>query len=414
MPLRSLPAQGCFVVFATAASVLGHAAAAISFALSPAAPELPLRWSAQLYGLLAASALLSPLFAFRRDRPIGGVAFLAQLVVLFVTMQGMSARWGVELPLCAALAIEACCFPLAIALPCQLAVAAIGMRGLFGGDVWASVVAPAPVSERFAFAFAMALVSSLALICELACSRLDGRKEEVSRLDRSVVQLVDANMGFQRYAVAAGASSAERERKRISRDIHDTAVHSLVNIIMLAEAATDSVGSEARDSGAERLLAQIIEQAKDAVSETRGSLRELRDMGELALPGLAAIDRLVRVFSEATGVCVSVNYGNMALDPDPKIGEAIYRLVQEGLTNAFRHGAARSVDVNFWVSAAAGSPVLTLRVRDDGKGASSVAKGIGLSGMEERLRAVGGRIEASGLVDGFELRAWIPLRGEEG
>lgn len=338
---------------------------------------------------------------------MGVAVFVIQLAAFLVASGGMSANWAILSPLAAALAIEAsACFPLFAALPFQALIAAIGLRGLRGGDAWAVTLPPAPIADRLGFLFFLALLSGLTLACRSACARIDGREGEVERLDRSIAQLVDANMGFQRYAIAAGATSAESERKRISRDIHDTAVHSLVNIIMLAEAATDRIG------GDERLLARIISVAKDAVSDTRVSLRELRDMEELAAPGLGAVDRLARVFSEATGVRVSVNYGNMSADPGAEAGEAIYRLVQEGLTNAFRHGAATSVDVSFWIEAAEGGPVLGIRVRDDGRGAAAIEKGIGLSGMEERLRAVGGGIEAGGLADGFEVRAWLPLPEE--
>jgi Signal transduction histidine kinase len=369
----------------------------------------------------------------RRGRPIGYVFLVAQAFLLAVMEDGMGCRWGLIAPIAAAIAVElAACVPAKAAAACQALVLALGLRGLSGVEAWDLAVPRASAADWLSLSFVLISVSALALAARWQSAGLDDRAGDVERLDRSVAQLVDANMGFQRYAASEGARSAELERKRISRDIHDTAVHSLVNIIMLAEAATDALdrpdprqgrgggrGTEPSSRPAE-LLGTIIATAKGAVSDTRSSLRELRDMEDLAPPGLAAIDRLARVFSEATGVEVAVSYGNLAFDPGKETGEVIYRMVQEGLSNAFRHGAARRVNVNFWIYGEDETgaelegevPSLSVRIRDDGRGAPTVEKGIGLSGMEERVRALGGVLDAGGLEDGFEIRALIPLPEE--
>jgi signal transduction histidine kinase len=82
----------------------------------------------------------------------------------------------------------------------------------------------------------------------------------------------------------------------------------------------------------------------------------------------------------------------------------IYRLIQQGLTNAFRHGKADSVRVNLWRA----DTEIRVTIADNGKGSEDVQEGIGLQGMRERLSTVGGRIETRSRPDGFELSAAIP------
>jgi two-component system sensor histidine kinase UhpB len=98
-----------------------------------------------------------------------------------------------------------------------------------------------------------------------------------------------------------------------------------------------------------------------------------------------------------------------ALSPDVEL--VIYRIAQEGLTNALRHSDARSVTV----SLVADAETLTLRVVDDGKGlAGDVPSGTaGIAGMRERAMLVGGRLSIESRPDdGTEVRLSIPVRQE--
>lgn len=262
---------------------------------------------------------------------------------------------------------------------------------------------------------ALSLVAASAVAGSLAANsfrsviaRLSRSMAESERLDKAVSLLIDANIDFQRFAATAGEESADRERKRVSRDIHDTAVHSFVNIIMLAESIHDKVGPEK-----EKILGPldaIISQAKDAVRDTRHSLRELRDISEERPRGLRAIHRLTKVFSDATGVAVDVHYGNLPWELSPEIDEAIYRIIQEGMTNAFRHGRATKIKVGLWIAAGEPWPEVLVSLADNGEGAKQLEKGIGLSGMEERLKKLDGTLGASNISDGFEICARIPLK----
>ena len=83
----------------------------------------------------------------------------------------------------------------------------------------------------------------------------------------------------------------------------------------------------------------------------------------------------------------------------------LYRLIQEGRTNSFRHGRATRIKLIFGYDA----DQIHVVIRDNGHGASEITDGIGFSGMRERLSAFKGKLEARNLVNGFELLATIPV-----
>ena len=90
---------------------------------------------------------------------------------------------------------------------------------------------------------------------------------------------------------------------------------------------------------------------------------------------------------------------------DKEVDQVVYRMIQEGLTNAFRHGKATLIHVRLWIF----QVELIVRIHDNGQGSPEIKKGIGLQGMEERLKKIHGRLEAKNVADGFVVSAWIPL-----
>jgi len=195
----------------------------------------------------------------------------------------------------------------------------------------------------------------------------------------------------------------QRERERISRDLHDTVGHTMSVISLQA-----GVAAEAVDPGGP--AAQAIERIRAASGQT---LRDLRSMvrllrtpdGALEVLSLAAVPDLV----DATrGVGLQVTTRIDADGLSPQVDAAAYRIVQEALTNVVKHARARHVEV----SARLHEGVLHLRVADDGQGASAPADGHGLAGMAERVRLLGGTLETRSR-DGFTVEAWLPARLEK-
>jgi signal transduction histidine kinase len=200
----------------------------------------------------------------------------------------------------------------------------------------------------------------------------------------------------------------QRERERISRDLHDTVGHTMSVISLQA-----GVAAEAVDAG-NAVAVQAIERIRMASAQT---LRDLRSMvrilrtpggqdGRLEVLSLTAVPDLA---DTARGVGLEVTTRvDVAVDElSPQVDAAAYRIVQEALTNVVKHAQARRVDVTAQVR----DGVLDVRVVDDGQGATGNGDGHGLAGMAERVRLLGGTLQTRSR-DGFAVEARIPARLE--
>jgi signal transduction histidine kinase len=210
-----------------------------------------------------------------------------------------------------------------------------------------------------------------------------------------------------RLAAVADTAAAE-ERLRIARDLHDVLGHSLSGIAV--QSSTGRMALEAdRPEVARAALERIEEASRSSMAEVRTVLGALRDT---AGPPLESVDELVDD-ARADGAHVAVRRdGDLRLVPTT-VGRVAYRVVQEALTNARRHGGPGRVSVA--VELALGGDRLTVDVRDDGAGAgpgqdAAPGAGHGLTGMRERVESLGGRLEAGPSEDGgWRVHAELPL-----
>lgn len=211
------------------------------------------------------------------------------------------------------------------------------------------------------------------------------------------------------------------ERARITAEMHDVVAHSATVMIALAGGAR--AGWEKHPERARAALEQLGTVGAQALEDMQRTLRVLREGDAVLDAGLAhsghnipPFDELVRVFA-AAGLNVELRAPD-ALPDDPALRTTLYRIVQESLTNALRHGAGvtrATVDVT-WLDGA-----VTVSVTDDGDttGPSSGAAqpGFGLLAMRERTAAFGGTLDAGPLAQepggpptrGWRTRATIPI-----
>ena len=227
------------------------------------------------------------------------------------------------------------------------------------------------------------------------------------QLELSLLSLEQANRSYQEYAEKVEHQSEDNERNRITREIHDTIGYALTNIGMLLQAGK---AIAARDPDRlHELLDAAREQTNAALQESRNILYKLRATRPAAVQGLASVHRLARSLQEATGIEVEVSFGNAPWSFGPSVDSAIFRLVEEGITNAIKHGMARRIRISYWLT----GDELQVRIWNDGRGSATVAEGIGIQGMRERFAGFGGRIEASNAADGFVLAAYVPVEAVE-
>lgn len=196
----------------------------------------------------------------------------------------------------------------------------------------------------------------------------------------------------------------KNERERISREIHDIIGYTLTNLKMMMEAAIDL--SKKYSPRLTELVKQARDQAQEGLKETRLALHVLRVVDTDKIRGIDAVQKLVRVFEKATGVVVNADLGSITWNFDESVELILYRLVQEGMTNAFRHGKATRIEISFKQEISA----ITLRICDNGIGCTEIKDGIGFSGIKERIGKLGGRFTARKMSAGFELTVWIPCK----
>ena len=200
---------------------------------------------------------------------------------------------------------------------------------------------------------------------------------------------------------------AEQERTRIARDMHDVVAHSLAVVIAQADGARYAASAD--PAAATAALGTISTTAREALADVRLLLTQLRhSQGEGPQPTLADLEQLYGQV-RAAGVDLRVDVDPMPQgEPSTSVQLAVYRILQEALTNALRHGGG-SVDVRLSWHADA----VDISVRNPLAPASAAqaarAGGHGLIGMRERAQLVGGTLDA-GAADGvFTVRARLPL-----
>jgi signal transduction histidine kinase len=216
-----------------------------------------------------------------------------------------------------------------------------------------------------------------------------------------------AALGRQRRLERDTRARLVEERLRIARELHDVLSHSLASISMQAGVGLHLL--DERPSQAETALKAIRDISNEALGQARSALSVIRDPDHPgATPSVADLDQLAAsVRTAGTPVEMSVDLEEDGLPG--AVDGAVYRIVQEALTNVMRH-AGESAAATVRVHTSQGQVVV--EVNDDGDGADESGRGgHGLSGMRERAQALGGQLDAGkGEGGGWKLRAVLPLR----
>jgi len=210
---------------------------------------------------------------------------------------------------------------------------------------------------------------------------------EIDRLAKSFRRLLRRVDDERRRSGKLVLRAQEEERRRVARDLHDEVNQALTAILLRLEALAQDTPPEHFEEVAE--LKRLASQAMDELLNLARQLRPaaLDDHGLLA-----AIESQLRAFSQRTGIPARLSTQGTPESLDEERQTALYRVTQEALVNAGRHGGATRVDVEL----AARGGGAELRVRDDGDGfepAAARSDGLGLQGMAERARLVGGELD---------------------
>ncbi|WP_312814830.1 sensor histidine kinase [Sedimentibacter sp.] len=223
-------------------------------------------------------------------------------------------------------------------------------------------------------------------------------KTEKEKKDTLYRELLDTHKKLKEYTEEVRRLSIIEEKNRIARDIHDSLGHNMTALIMQLQMAEHYLKTDASKST--ELLNSSIKTAKDSLKGIREVVETLR--GKSLLPD-KTIYVLVDEFADKTGTKIKLNVdGDIIQDYD--IHTALYHILQEGMTNAVRHGKAADI----WIELNYGEDNVKFSIRDNGTGADTINEGFGIKGIKERVKALNGNVEFKS-ENGFIISGFLSL-----
>ncbi len=199
------------------------------------------------------------------------------------------------------------------------------------------------------------------------------------------------------------------ERELMAREVHDVVAHSLTVVVAQADAALLVMDVDPERS--REMVGNAVRTGREAMAEMRRVVRALRDGAPSSAPvrSLHHLGQLVESFRTA-GVQVDLLVDGDVERVDPEIARAVYRIVQESLTNAVKHG---SLPVRCRVEICVRDHEVGVSVRDDGPGLTdrdTASVGFGILGIQERARSLGGHVDIGSDSTGTKVSAWLPTK----
>lgn len=258
--------------------------------------------------------------------------------------------------------------------------------------------------ETFLLFLYPGVLAAMSFAIRVLSEKYTNSEAMVSHLNLVGTQMLLFNHCLQEYVKNSGEEAVKKDRLRFTSDLHDSCGYVFANIIALSNAAMSQENMEGER--ARETFHMILNQAQEGLKRTREILHMIREIREPASKGIDTIYQMKDIFEEVTGINVEIEAGNMRHDYGLTVNSVLSRIVQESFTNAVRHGKAGRIGIQFWEFPQS----LSITVSDNGRGARQIVKGIGLAGMEERLREIGGTFDAYSPEDGgFRLNVEIPL-----
>ncbi|HEX2947486.1 MAG TPA: sensor histidine kinase [Clostridia bacterium] len=221
--------------------------------------------------------------------------------------------------------------------------------------------------------------------------------------DRNEILLSRLDAGSEYEAQLRYLSQIE-ERNSLAQKIHDKVGHTLAGSIIQLEAAGLIID---KDTGkASQMVENVAENLKEGMESIRSTLRQIKPAPEQL--GVNRIKLILEEFTLNSGIKTNFSYQGsleVVLHIQWKI---ILDNIREALTNALKYSTATRIDIRLEVL----SKLIKVEVHDNGKGAISIKKGLGLAGMEERTENAGGKLILDGS-NGFSVITLLPSAAGE-
>lgn len=230
--------------------------------------------------------------------------------------------------------------------------------------------------------------------------------QENERMTQELIMVHQVNHELENYAAVSEKIAEVKERKRLAREIHDTLGHALTGIAAGVDACIAMI--DINPEATKKQLMVISKVVRQGIVDVRNSLNKLRP-GALEQHGFkGAIENMIEEFTSVSDLTISLDYRLDKVDFENTKEDILFRVIQESVTNAVRHGDATHIDISLYIE----DNSLYLKIQDNGQGCEEIHYGFGLKQMKERLGMINGKVAYDGH-HGFLTIVTIPLQEGE-
>ena len=230
--------------------------------------------------------------------------------------------------------------------------------------------------------------------------------QENERMTQELIMVHQVNHELENYAAVSEKIAEDKERKRLAREIHDTLGHALTGIAAGVDACIAMI--DINPEATKKQLMVISKVVRQGIVDVRNSLNKLRP-GALEQHGFkGAIENMIEEFTSVSDLTISLDYRLDKVDFENTKEDILFRVIQESVTNAVRHGDATHNDISLYIE----DNSLYLKIQDNGQGCEEIHYGFGLKQMKERLGMINGKVAYDGH-HGFLTIVTIPLQEGE-
>lgn len=230
--------------------------------------------------------------------------------------------------------------------------------------------------------------------------------QENERMTQELIMVHQVNHELENYAAVSEKIAEDKERKRLAREIHDTLGHALTGIAAGVDACIAMI--DINPEATKKQLMVISKVVRQGIVDVRNSLNKLRP-GALEQHGFkGAIDHMIEEFTSVSDLTITLDYRLDKVDFENTKEDILFRVIQESVTNAVRHGDATHIDISLYIE----DNKLYLKIQDNGQGCEEIHYGFGLKQMTERLAMINGKVTYDGH-HGFLTIVTIPMQEGE-
>jgi Signal transduction histidine kinase len=208
----------------------------------------------------------------------------------------------------------------------------------------------------------------------------------------------------------------ENERSRIARDLHDSTVQNLTNIMHKTELCSRLIDIDSIRAKLE--LQTMIGTIKSTINDMRNIIYNLRPMSFDDLGFITTIDRFIKEYNKSKDVNILFHFEEQEIEILPVVRLTLFRIIQEAVSNAVKHGKAKNIVIDFFCR----NNLINLDISDDGCGFdqskcvlnnNDILSGFGLSIMRERVLLLSGNINIVSNENGTKISVKVPLKNNK-